>query len=58
MYLHSRWHNGGQPTRCFRCGESFDGEAHRGVSGRYYCSRDCREWACDEMKPEDVARLQ
>jgi hypothetical protein len=54
--LRSRYLNGGAPQRCAQCRELFDGEAHRGISGAYYCSPECRIWNADDLTEENAAR--
>lgn len=52
------WMNGGAPTRCHRCQESFDGHAVHGSDGHYYCSQECRDWAEEGDIEQRARKLQ
>lgn len=54
----SRYLMNGAPKVCayVECHGNLIGNAYRGKSGAYYCTETCREWACDELTVEDLAR--
>jgi hypothetical protein len=42
--VRSRYFENGSPTKCFLCGQPFEGRAiHDGESNRYLCSDECLE---------------
>jgi hypothetical protein len=42
--VRSRYFENGSPTKCFLCGQLFEGSAiHDGESNRYLCSNECLE---------------
>jgi hypothetical protein len=48
---HSRYYENGHPTRCYYCGQRFDGSAIRdSQTNRYFCSDAC-------LKTEEFIRF-